>query len=285
MACPLEFLAVPDDDLQFHPVALLDMQPVEALRFLVAQTGRRRRARLNDQRRPGLGHHLAGRLGIGPVKMARQRQVNAGIVDRLQRILVPAHRFAKLVALANGQFKQGVVGHQDARLAGRYAPEPLANELHLVLVDPAILERQRPGGIDSQYGGFVGFHPGAQILGNIAFITAKRRPKPPDHVIEGNVMIAGNDQQSKPVVPQRAQIIGGIAKLALARALGQVTADDDEIGLFFLQPVDRRRDDIRVICAKMNVRQMCDPGHAGLTVESGTSFIVHPIIHPGVVSS
>jgi len=87
---------------------------------------------------------------------------------------VPAHGFAELVALTNRQFEQRVVGNQDPGLAGRDAVEPLTNELHLLRVDPAILDRERPGGIDSQYGDFVGFHPGTQILSNIAFETTKR---------------------------------------------------------------------------------------------------------------
>ena len=67
-------------------------------------------------------------------------------------------------------------------------------------------------------------------------------------------MIAGDDQQFVPVLPQCPEVVGGILKLTLARALGQITADDDEIGLFFFQPVDRCCNDVRVICAKVNVR-------------------------------
>jgi len=169
-----------------------------------------------------------------------------------------------------------VVGNQDSRFFRRDVFEPLTNKLHLLDVDTAILDRQRPGGVDAQYRGFVRFHPGAKILRNMALVTAKRRGKPPDHVIEGHVMIARHDEQFQPVIAQRGQVIGGIPELAFARALGQVPADDHEIGLSFLQPVDRCRDDVAIIGAEMNVRQMCDPGHEGSTVEPQRSFIVHP---------
>jgi len=96
-------------------------------------------------------------------------------------------------------------------------------------------------------------------------------------------MIPRNDQQLEPILPQRPQVIGGIPKLARARALGQVPADDHEIGLFVFQPFDGCGDDCRIIGTKMNVRQMCDPGHAGSTVKSQRSFIVHPIILSSVV--
>ena len=85
---------------------------------------------------------------------------------------MPTHGFAKLVALANGQFKQRVVGNQNSRFTGRNACESLANEPHLVAVDPAVLDREGSGGIDSQYGGFVCFHPRTQILGNVALVPA-----------------------------------------------------------------------------------------------------------------
>jgi len=97
-------------------------------------------------------------------------------------------------------------------------------------------------------------------------------------------VIAGNNQQPVPVIPQAGQVIGSIPELALSRTLGQVAADDDEIGLSFLQPVNRGRDDGRIIGAEMNVRQMCDPGHEGSTVEPQRSFIVHPNMLCRVVS-
>ena len=81
-------------------------------------------------------------------------------------------------------------------------------------------------------------------------------------------MIAGDDQQRESVLPQCPEVIGSILKLLLSRALGQVTADYDEIGPFFFQPINRGCDDVRVICPKMYIRQMCNPGHEGSTVKS-----------------
>ncbi len=67
-------------------------------------------------------------------------------------------------------------------------------------------------------------------------------------------MIAGDDQQWELILPQCPEVIGSILKLLLSRALGQVTADYDEIGPFFCQPINRGGNDVRVICTKMYIR-------------------------------
>lgn len=105
VACTLKIVAIPDDHLQFHLVAWLDMKPVKALRFLIAKASRCGGARLNHQGRPSRSHHFSGGLGISTVKMPCQGYMDASIVNGLKRILVPTCCFAKLVASANWQCK------------------------------------------------------------------------------------------------------------------------------------------------------------------------------------
>jgi len=80
-------------------------------------------------------------------------------------------------------------------------------------------------------------------------------------------MIAGNDQQFQPRRAQPVEPCGRCAELLDPRALGQVAADDDQVGPTLLQPGCGGVDYARIVRAEMNVGQMSDTGHDQVTIQ------------------
>ena len=144
--------------------------------------------------------------------------------------------------------------------SGDTARETLLDQPHLGAVDPPVLDRQRSGGVDPEHGDLLVLEPGAEIVGNIGLVSVQRRGEAANDIVERNVVIARNGQD---LVPGRAQAVEpgrGLPELVDPRALGEIAADDDQIGLLLFQPGLRRRHDLWIVGAEMNVRKM---GYAG----------------------
>ena len=83
--------------------------------------------------------------------MAGQRDVNARLRRRLHGIIMAADGFAQLPALADRHGEEGMMGDENARLVRRHGREFLAKHVHLLMVDPPILDGQRSRGVEAQY--------------------------------------------------------------------------------------------------------------------------------------
>src|SRR6185369_10456837 len=94
-------------------------------------------------------------------------------------------------------------------------------------------------GVHAQHG-----HPGqlderAQGVVDEAAVARERREEATQHVVERHVVITGNSENLMPTVSKRFQELARLAELLRARALSEVAADEDEVGL---QPVDLAAD-------------------------------------------
>ena len=74
-------------------------------------------------------------------------------------------------------------------------------------------------------------------------------------------MIARHDQRLEPRGVQATEPGGGLAELVDAGALGEVAADDHQVGLALLQPGGGGVDDLGIVRAEMDVGQVSDTGH------------------------
>src|SRR6185369_593790 len=90
-----------------------------------------------------------------------------------------------------------MVCHQHAEGLAWRAREGFANELHLLLVDPPVLECEGTSGVHAQHG-----HPGqlderAQGVVDEAAVARERREEATQHVVERHVVITGNWHASR----------------------------------------------------------------------------------------
>ena len=74
-------------------------------------------------------------------------------------------------------------------------------------------------------------------------------------------MIAGYDKGRTARCTQAIQIGGGLPELLHLGPLGQITADDHEVGLVRIYPGKRCFHNEWIVRAKMNVGKMCDAAH------------------------
>jgi hypothetical protein len=121
------------------------------------------------------------------------------------------------------------------------------------MIDPAILDSERPRGIDTENGDLVIFKPRAKIVANVALIAPQRRDEPTENVIERNIVVSRDYENREAGSPQPVEIGGCFAKLGDSSTLGQITADDDEIGLTLLKPGLGRANDPGIIRAEVKV--------------------------------
>ena len=76
-------------------------------------------------------------------------------------------------------------------------------------------------------------------------------------------MVAGDAERLEAGALEPVEEGAGLAILLDPRPLGEVAADDDEVGPVLGQPRLRAGDHSRVVGAEMDVGEMGDPGHAG----------------------
>src|SRR5689334_24516446 len=94
------------------------------------------------------------------MRVAGEQHVDAGFLDRIQRKLLPADRALDL--LADRYRIERVMRDQHAHCLWIRSRKGLADELDLVLADPAVLEGQRSRGIDAQDGNAAKLDEGTQ---------------------------------------------------------------------------------------------------------------------------
>src|SRR3546814_1462462 len=78
------------------------------------------------------------------------------------------------------------------------------------MVDPPILDRQRPRRVEAQYRDRVILEKRAEVIADITLVPAQRRSEAARKIIERNVVIARNDQQFHARRPQPVEPGGGL---------------------------------------------------------------------------
>src|SRR5215218_8518785 len=120
--------------------------------------------------------------------------------------------------------------HQYARHIRIGPREGLADELHLVVADPPVLEGQRTGRVDPEHGDAGHLDEWAQSLVDEAAIAGERRKETAEHIVERHVVIAGNADHFVAALAEPLEELAGFLELLGPRALGEVPADYDEVG-------------------------------------------------------
>ena len=136
------------------------------------------------------------------------------------------------------------------------------------LIRPS-LNVKRTGGVDAQHGDTPKLDERAQGLVDEAPVTGQRRQEAPQHVVQRHVMVARHPEHFVTAVAQPLEEGARIAELLGPRALGEVAADHDEVGLELVDAVLDPFDQPRVMGAEMQVRKMDEASHAGPTHPSG----------------
>ena len=136
----------------------------------------------------------------------------------------------------------------------------IADEGDLVLVDPAVLERQRARSVDPEHGKSRQLDERAQVVVDEAAIAGERRQETAKHVVERNIVVAGNSEHFVTGMLKPLEELAGLAELLGPGALGEVAADDDEVG-FSASTRSRRPHQPFVMRAEMQVGKMHEPGH------------------------
>src|SRR3546814_12762964 len=86
------------------------------------------------------------------------------------------------------------MGDEDARLFRRDRREAGAKHVHLVMVDPPILDRQRPRRVEAQYRDRVILEKRAEVIADITLVPAQRRSEAARKNIERKAVIPRTDR-------------------------------------------------------------------------------------------
>src|SRR5690606_19612093 len=140
------------------------------------------------------------------------------------------------------------------RLSG--ASESRANEIHLLLVDAAVLESQRSGRIDPQNQRSVQLMVGTQRLVDESLVERQRRQEPPQHVVKRDVMVARHAEDVVTGIAQSLQKAACLLELPHACALCKIAADDDEVRPFLTDTGFDCSDQALVVRAEMEIGEV-----------------------------
>ena len=259
-----EVVAAPCIERDCHGAAR-NVDGVETL-FLLADAGRGRGAGLNHQRTARPRDEVAGVLSRGVVHVARQQHIDSRLLDGVKRQFLPAD--CALNFIANLHREHRVMGDQHSHRLRRRPRESVANEFDLVFVHPAFLEGQRTRRIDAEHCHARELDEGTQALVDEPPIARQRRQEAPEHIVEGDVVIAGHAEHLVPALAQPFEEAARLLELLGARALGEVAADDDEVGLELVDLPFDGFDQPLVMGAEMEIGKVNEPGHSGPTPSS-----------------
>ncbi len=146
-----------------------------------------------------------------------------------------------------------MVGDDDARVLLAHVGKARADLRHLLLVDAAILERQRARRVHAQHGDLVVGIERRQVVGDIAPVARERLREAAEYIVERDVVVARHDDlgAGQGVEPgARGDELGALG------ALAQVARNDDEVGAERLHLRAQGRKQRRVDAAEMQVGQM-----------------------------
>ena len=93
----------------------------------------------------------------------------------------------------------------------RRSREGLADEFDLLLAHPALLEGQRARGVDAEHGHTGQLDERAQAVVDEAPVTRQRRQEAAQHVVQRDVVVAGDAED---LVAALAQALEELARLA-----------------------------------------------------------------------
>ncbi len=246
------------------------VDPVEAL-ALLSHAGRCRRSRLHDQCWPGASDEVAGVVDRSVVVMPGKQHVDPGVADSIERKFAPAdgagHRSADL------EREQRMVRDQDLSRIGIGPIERVADEPHLVLIDSPVLEGERTGGVDSKHRRTRDFLQRAERVVDVARVAGQRRQEAAEDVVERDVVVAGNRQHLVPGVAEPFEEAARFLELLGPGTLGEIAADDHQVGLGRVHFGFYRLDQFGVVGAEVEVGQMDQASHELANARDSGRFI------------
>src|SRR5690606_7054699 len=121
--------------------------------------------------------------------------------------------------------------------------------------------------------------PGAGVAADQPLVPPERRQQAAGDIVERHIVISGDRQHLNPAGAEALDEICRLPELAGAGALGEVSADDDQFWLALDQPGLECSDDLRIVCAKVNIGEVGDGCHDVETrktrTEQKTNFSVY----------
>ena len=101
----------------------------------------------------------------------------------------------------------------------------------------------------------------AQALVDEPPVASQRRQEAAQHVVQRDVVIAGHAEHLMAALAQPLEELARFPELLGPGALGEVAADDDQVGLQLVDLPFDRLDQPRVMRAEMKVGEMDEAGH------------------------
>ena len=189
----------------------------------------------------------------GAVVVSREQQIDTEFRDHFERALAVVHRIGQFGPVTDRKREQRMMHDQKPRLLRVGPGEAVADEGDLLLADMPVLEGQRSRGVDPQHGRIGQIEHRAQIVVDVALVTVQRRQEAAKHVVQRNVVIARNAEHFVALVAQPGEEGAGLLELLGPGALGEVAGNDDEVGLFLVDSLLDRLDQLVVVRAEMEV--------------------------------
>ena len=259
-----------DDDRHFRSV---DLDPVEAL-VLLADARRCRSPRLDNESRTCSGDQVAGAVNGCLMIMPGQQHVDTGIADRIKRKRAAPDRWCN--AVADLESEQRVMGYKHPRRVRIGSFERRADEVHLLLADPSVLERKRSRRVDPENGRTRNFLQGTERVVDVPHVSSERRQEATQHVVERDVVVPGNGEHLVTRIAQPFEEAAGFLELLGARTLREVAADYDEIGPRLVDLALDGLDKPGIVGTEVQVGQMDQSRHCAPTrvTDDGSSIDV-----------
>src|SRR5258706_3362927 len=253
-----EIAAGPAKALHAHFLRL-DVQHVEGI-GLAAPAHRGSGAGLHHER--GVIADLVARggvAGVARVQMAGEQDVGAAGGEHLHRLARTPDKFPRMMAL--GQVER-MMRHHDLGDARVEPAQPIAHALDLRRVDAAALEHARASGVHADDRDFIVDEGRLHLRGNVTTILGERLEEALEHVVVGDVVVAGHDQQR---TRQRVEKAPGVAELGRLGALRQVAGYRYEMGPQRLHPPRKRRKQRAIDAPEVQIREVHQHSHGAIT--------------------
>ena len=191
---------------------------------------------------------LCAFAGMADMQMAGEDQIHAAPRKARHGHVRAPDQTVKFVAF--GQI-EGVMGHDDARAIFPACFQPRATPGDLPRVDAAVLERERPRGVDAYDRDFVIGVKRLEVLADVALVISKRFHGAGVHVVQRHVVIAGDNNLRR---RQSVQKSPRFLKLALFGALRKIAGNHHNVGPRFGDRGDQSLRDGGIDAAKMRIR-------------------------------
>jgi hypothetical protein len=166
-----------------------------------------------------------------------------------------------------------MVGDDDLRHRLAERREAAPDRRHLLVVDAAVLERERARGVDADDRDLAVDEGRLEVAVDDSTVLAQRAEEALPDAVERHVVVARDHQAGR---REPGEEVARFLELRLLRALGQVARDDDEVGADAVDVGDQRLDQRRIGAAEVEVGEVDEGTHgqnraAGVPAAAGAA--------------